>query len=321
MLDHLRSLVSENRCRFVDQDTNLDLSYVTDRIIAMSYPSTGLEGLYRNSFKDVKRFLDTRHKNHYKVYNLRSEKQYRHELFEDATVVLFGFGDHQAPPFELLVQFCKDAKTWLDKDTSNIVVIHCKAGKGRTGTMIAALLLYLGQATNADEAIRIYGTKRTIDGKGITIPSQIRYVNYFERWLKEDPIDTSEVNKTTIHITNLTICNIPQAWNHASLSMTIHIEQVEIFDTDKMEATSDNTIIMPLPAVPVKGDFKVTLFMKGRIYSKQRYLCHFWLNTWFVSTSSSARITLAKDEIDGAFHDTQCRQFPKDFAIQIQYKS
>lgn len=79
--------------------------------------------------------------------------------------MLFGFGDHQAPPFELLVQFCKDAKTWLDKDTSNIVVIHCKAGKGRTGTMIAALLLYLGQATDADEAIRIYGTKRTIDGK------------------------------------------------------------------------------------------------------------------------------------------------------------
>lgn len=31
--------------------------------------------------------------------------------------------------------------------------------------MIAALLLYLGQATDADEAIRIYGTKRTIDGK------------------------------------------------------------------------------------------------------------------------------------------------------------
>lgn len=115
----------------------------------------------------------------------RSEKQYRHELFEGATgelfnpllmdpstfsdflikVVLFGFGDHQAPPFELLVQFCKDAKTWLDKDTSNVVVIHCKAGKGRTGTMIAALLLYLGYATDADEAIQVYGTKRTTDGK------------------------------------------------------------------------------------------------------------------------------------------------------------
>ncbi|CDH53985.1 phosphatase and tensin homolog [Lichtheimia corymbifera JMRC:FSU:9682] len=316
MLDHLRSLVSENRCRFVDEHTNLDLSYVTDRIIAMSYPSSGLEGLYRNSFKDVKRFLDTRHKNHYKVYNLRSEKQYRHELFEGATVVLFGFGDHQAPPFELLVQFCKDAKTWLDKDTSNTVVIHCKAGKGRTGTMIAALLLYIGYATNADEAIQIYGTKRTTDGKGITIPSQIRYVHYFERWMKNE--DTTFMS--TIHITQLAICNIPQAWSHANLSMTIEIDQVEIFETDNTEVTSDNTILMPLPAVPVKGDFKMTLFTKGRIYSKQKYLCHFWLNTRFVS-ASSATITLAKDEIDGAFNDTHSRQFPKDFAIQIQFSS
>ncbi|KAI7887519.1 phosphatases II [Lichtheimia hyalospora FSU 10163] len=317
MLDHLRSLVSENRCRFIDEHTNLDLSYVTDRIIAMSYPSSGLEGLYRNSFKDVKRFLDTRHKNHYKVYNLRSEKQYRHELFEDATVVLFGFDDHQAPPFDMLVQFCKDAKAWLDQDTSNVVVIHCKAGKGRTGTMIAALLLYLGQATSADEAMRLYGTKRTTDGKGITIPSQIRYVEYFERWIKEGAIVVSEMN-AAIHMTQLMIFNIPQAWRHTSLSMTIHIDQVEIFETDKMEATIDDTINMPLPAVPVKGDIKVTLYIKGRIYSK-RYLCHFWFNTWFVSTS--ATITLAKDEIDGAFNDTHCRQFPKDFAIQIQFSS
>ena len=80
-------------------------------------------------------------------------------------MVLFGFDDHQAPPFDMLVQFCKDAKTWLDQDTNNIVVIHCKAGKGRTGTMIAALLLYLGQATSADEAMQLYGTKRTTDGK------------------------------------------------------------------------------------------------------------------------------------------------------------
>jgi phosphatidylinositol-3,4,5-trisphosphate 3-phosphatase/dual-specificity protein phosphatase PTEN len=35
----------------------------------MGFPAIGVEGLYRNSRKDVKRFLDTRHKDKYHVFN------------------------------------------------------------------------------------------------------------------------------------------------------------------------------------------------------------------------------------------------------------
>lgn len=73
--------------------------------------------------------------------------------------------DHQAPSFDILVDFCKDASAWLDKDKENIVVIHCKAGKGRTGTVIAALLLDVGLANNAKEAIDLYGQNRTRNQK------------------------------------------------------------------------------------------------------------------------------------------------------------
>ena len=40
---------------------DLDLTYVTRRIIAMSFPSSGVMAWYRNPIREVAAFLDERH--------------------------------------------------------------------------------------------------------------------------------------------------------------------------------------------------------------------------------------------------------------------
>ena len=56
MVDFIRKLVSGERRRFEDEanNVNLDLSYITSRIIAMSYPAEGFEGYYRNPIEKVR---------------------------------------------------------------------------------------------------------------------------------------------------------------------------------------------------------------------------------------------------------------------------
>ena len=72
----------------------------------------------------------------------------------------------------------------LQADPDNVAAIHCKAGKGRTGLILASYLIYCGLKPTAAEALEFYGWARTVDGKGVTIVSQIRYVNYFEQQLR-----------------------------------------------------------------------------------------------------------------------------------------
>ena len=167
----LKSLVSKSKTRFCYDGFDLDLTYITPRIIAMGYPSTSFEGIYRNNMEDVKRFFATRHKDSYKVYNLCGEKTYPKDTFYKQSY--YPFPDHEAPPLNLLLPFCQDAKAFLDEDEKNVVAIHCKAGKGRTGTFVCALMLYLNIFKMPEEALAYYGIMRVGSGKGVTIPSQI----------------------------------------------------------------------------------------------------------------------------------------------------
>ncbi|CAM9208638.1 unnamed protein product, partial [Discosporangium mesarthrocarpum] len=52
---------------------DLDLTYVTSRIIVHGFPATGVEHFYRNPRTEVRRLLDKYHPDKYRVYNFTSE--------------------------------------------------------------------------------------------------------------------------------------------------------------------------------------------------------------------------------------------------------
>lgn len=74
--------------------------------------------------------------------------------------------------------------TFEQDDRKKVALVHCKAGKGRSGTLISAYLIAHENKT-AMEAMSFFTTKRMRKGcgEGVSIGSQRRYVNYMEQWV------------------------------------------------------------------------------------------------------------------------------------------
>ncbi|KAI0088840.1 phosphatases II [Irpex rosettiformis] len=149
MADFIRRMVSGHKARFRDEelDLELDLAYITDRVIVMGYPSKGVEGFYRNRREDAKKFLEHRHGKNFWVFNFCPVKENSYSAsFFDGRVSRYPFPDHHAPPLAILALVAREMRAWLDGSPDRVAVLHCKAGKGRSGTMACSYLLTLSDA-------------------------------------------------------------------------------------------------------------------------------------------------------------------------------
>ncbi|KAB2043313.1 hypothetical protein ERO13_D01G007600v2 [Gossypium hirsutum] len=311
-----RHVVSQNKRRFQEGGFDLDMTYITENIIAMGFPagdmSSGffgyVEGFYRNHMEEVIRFFETYHKDKYKVYNLCSERLYDASLFE-GKVASFPFDDHNCPPIRLIISFCQSAYSWLKEDIENVVVVHCKAGMARTGLMISSLLLYLKFFPTAEESIDYYNQKRCVDGKGLVLPSQIRYVKYFERTLIYFNGENQPGRRCILRGFRLHHCPY---WIRPSITVSDH--NGVLFSTKKHPRTKDlspedfwfsapkkGVMVFALPGesglTELAGDFKVHFNdRQGDFYC--------WLNTTMIEN----RKILSTGDLDG---------FDKDFLGEL----
>lgn len=107
--------------RYKDKDFNLDLSYITRRIIAMGYPGSGLNSLVRNNVDDVVNYCKKYHNLKIKIYNLCNDKFVNPNVLQLDTpegernikLAYFPMMDHNPGPIPIILKFNIDLILWL----------------------------------------------------------------------------------------------------------------------------------------------------------------------------------------------------------------
>ncbi|KAK2630511.1 hypothetical protein QTJ16_001331 [Diplocarpon rosae] len=208
MASLLRQIVAGPRSRH--PEAGLDLCYVTDQIIATSGPSgTYPQRAYRNPLNQLVKFLDYKHGEDWAIWEFRAEGTGYPDSEVYGRVYHYPWPDHHPPPFRLVPMIMASMRNWLRASAENevvtdskkeesdgkkvarkrVVVVHCKAGKGRSGTMACSYLISECGWAPAEALARF--TERRMRpgfGQGVSIPSQLRWVGYVDRWTKSNKI-------------------------------------------------------------------------------------------------------------------------------------
>ncbi|ATY62594.1 phosphatidylinositol-3,4,5-trisphosphate 3-phosphatase PTEN [Cordyceps militaris] len=194
MTSVLRSIVAGPRK--AHPEARLDLCYVTDYIIATSGPShTYPRRAYRNPLDELVAFLDGAHGADWAIWEFRAEGTGYPDALAHDRVLHFPFPDHHPPPFALVPRILASMRHWLhggaldgvtgtttpERHPHRVVVVHCKAVKGRSGTASVCYML-AEEGWRAQDALARFTERRMRFGAGVSIPSQLRWVAYVDRW-------------------------------------------------------------------------------------------------------------------------------------------
>ncbi|KAK4778657.1 hypothetical protein SAY86_006185 [Trapa natans] len=161
----VRNLVSKKRRRLSVGGYDLDMSYITDRVLAMSFPAERMRAIRPQKHRrhPLHEFLPQEQKIDEKLSRLCRW----HHVFLNIPAKILN-----------LLQF----STWNSTPSFPVCVVYdLQAGKGRTGLMVCSYLVYGGMSS--EDALQLYAQRRTTNNEGVSIPSQRRYVEYWASML------------------------------------------------------------------------------------------------------------------------------------------
>ncbi|KAL0277549.1 UNVERIFIED_CONTAM: hypothetical protein PYX00_004794 [Menopon gallinae] len=289
--------------------SDLDISYITSRILVMPFPADGLELAYKsNHVEDVKAFLEARHPGgRYCVYNL-SGRSYPPTRLGLGRVVDSPFGGfRRVPPLHILYNLAADIMNFLERDQRNVVVIHCTDGKASSAILVVSLLMYSGMMEKYEDALQMFAVKRIPPDLQ---PSEARYLKYMSYMLKNPPIlpHTQPVTIVSIILQPVPLFTKLRDGCRPYVELYQGDERIKstLTEYDRMRVfhMSEGKVMVPLN-ITVCGDITISIFHArqnlGGVMSSGRptghKICQFQFHTGFIQEDDTS-LKFTKGELD-----------------------
>ncbi|VDI75712.1 tensin [Mytilus galloprovincialis] len=312
----LRNMITRAQDHHGNRDDDqlvLDLVYITERIISMSFPSDGHETTYQYNLNEVMNMLKQKHGDNCMVINV-SEQRPDLQKVNTQRVVDYGWPAHLAPPLERLCNICKSMDSWLNSDPSHVAVIHCKGGQDRIAMVIAAFMHYCNICASSDQAMDRFAMKRFYDDKlsGILQPAQERYVQYFAGLLS----GKIKINSNPLYLHHLVIHGVPNFDTKGGCRPFIKVYQgmQAIFTSGVYNVTDQmqKVCISISPGIPLRGDIMIKCFHKHNSGGREPI----WTTQFHTCAISNMNVLFAKNELDEAKDDPR---FPRIGKVEFVF--
>uniref|UniRef100_A0A671LAR7 Tensin 1b n=1 Tax=Sinocyclocheilus anshuiensis TaxID=1608454 RepID=A0A671LAR7_9TELE len=293
----------------MEENYEVDLVYITERIISVSFPSNVEEPSYSANIKEVATMLRSKHGDNYLLFNL-SEKRYDISKL-NPKVLDFGWPDHHAPALDKICSICKAMDTWMNADSHNVVVLHNKGNRGRTGVVVAAYMHYSNISASADQALDRFAMKRFYEDKVLPVgqPSQRRYVQYFSGLLS----GRIKINNKPLFLHHVIMHGIPNFESKGGCRPFLKIYQamqpVYTSGIYNVQGDSQTSICITIePGLLLKGDILLKCYHKRFRSPSRDVIFRVQFHTCAVHDLG---IVFGKDELDETFKDDRFPEYGK----------
>uniref|UniRef100_A0A8C7YJB3 Tensin 3 n=1 Tax=Oryzias sinensis TaxID=183150 RepID=A0A8C7YJB3_9TELE len=295
----------------MEEGYELDLTYITERIIAVSFPRGCSDETYSHNLKDVTRMLKSKHADNYLTINLSERRQDLSKM--NPKTLDTGWPDMHAPPLDKICTICKAMESWLNADPLHVVVIHCRGGKGRIGVVISSFVHFTDVSASADQALDRFAMRKYYDDKvsALMTPSQKRYV-----WILNSLLSGSmKINASPSFLHCVILHGIPNF--DATRGSTCH-PYIKVYQGMQAVYSSgvyhigpghrDRVCIALEPAQLLKGDIMIKCYHKSDVTSEREVVFRLQFHTGAVQ---GYNLMFEKEDMEVANKDPRFPDYGK----------
>lgn len=162
---------------------NVDLFYILPNLIVGSYPVRKKMfqiGYQEDSLTEILKILSNKYKKTLIINLVVEKKPYyiEHEYINYFEVKCIQWNDYSMLALQDFIDLVYYILNFMKK-RENGIFIHCKHGKGRTGTLVCAILM-LFYSVSIKEANFIFQKRRMLYDIGVKVEAQLAMLKYWE---------------------------------------------------------------------------------------------------------------------------------------------